>query len=159
MVYTISTFSLFCILYFGKFTNFALHAASSYPAVLVGAVSAVPSNVTLYSVATPSAYNVYSTLAPVGAVVLPSAFFHSLVALASVASCVFVIFPPFDTGSVVDAVYPGYVVDSAIVYTISVVVPTLYFGKFTNVAFHAALSYPPVTVGTVPSAVPSSVTV
>ena len=67
---------------------------------------------------------------------------------------------PLATGSVVDAVYPGYVVVSAIVYTISTVVPStiLCFGKFTNVAFHPSLSYPAVPVGFV-SAVPSSVTV
>ena len=88
----------------------------------------------------PSAYSVYVTFAFAGAVVLPSAFFHSLVAYAVVGSCVLVIVSPLATGPVVEAVYPGYVVVSLIVYTISVVVPALYFGRFTNFAVQASLS-------------------
>ena len=58
----------------------------------------------MYSVASPSAYSVNSTLAPSGAVVVPSAFTHAFVAVAPVASCVFVIVSPEATASVVLAV-------------------------------------------------------
>ena len=68
--------------------------------VPVGAVSALPFSVTLYSVAVPSAYSVNTTLAPWGAVVVPSAFFHAFVASASVTSCVFVMVPCEATGVV-----------------------------------------------------------
>ena len=52
----------------------------------------------------PSAYSVNTTVAPSGAVVVPSAFNHAFVALAVVDSCVFVIVLPDATGSVVLAV-------------------------------------------------------
>ena len=90
--------------YFGRLTNAAFQASLSYPPVTVGALSAVPSSVTVYSVTSPSAYSVNTTVAPAGAVVLPSAFFHALDASAVVVSCVFVIVSPDATGSVVDAV-------------------------------------------------------
>ena len=64
----------------------------------------MPSSVTVYSVASPSAYSVNTTLAPSGAVSLPSAFTHAFVAVALVSSCVFVIVLPEATGSVVLAV-------------------------------------------------------
>ena len=86
--------------------NVAVQAGFSYPPVPVGAVPTVPSSVTLRSLpptctALPSAYSVNTTLAPWGAVVVPSAFFHAFSAFAVVSSCVFVIVSPVATGSVV----------------------------------------------------------
>ena len=70
----------------------------------VGTVSsAVPSSVTEYFVFEPSEYSVNTTVAPVGGVDDPSAFFYALVAKISFDPCVLVIVSPLATGSVVDA--------------------------------------------------------
>ena len=64
--------------------NVAFQALLSYPPVPVGSASTVPSSVTVYVVAAPSAYSVNTTVALSGAVTLPSAFFHAFSAFAVV---------------------------------------------------------------------------
>ena len=78
---------------FGRSLNVATHAVSSPFSSIVPSSVTTPNDVSMSS----ASYSVKVTFPPSGAVVLPSAFFHSFVTDTDVMPCSFLITPPGST--------------------------------------------------------------